>query len=90
MKTLSLPFESRNRFLLSTFLKREVRFHLVNETKFVHNILNIFRQFYLQLLHVSDLARSTIRRNNCIYTTLVFSYSVQLALWCVGSCTPDK
>jgi len=32
-------------------------------------ILAVFRQFYLKPLHVSDISRSTIRRNNCIYAT---------------------
>jgi len=61
--------------------------HLVTETNFTHNILSIFRQFHLQPLHVSDLSRSIIRRNDCIYATL------GILLLCIASClvcTPDS
>ena len=41
-------------------------------------ILSLFRQFYLLTLHVSDLSRSIVRRNNCIYGTLVTCHFVHL------------
>jgi len=42
---------------------RSSLYNLVNETKLAQAfILSVFRQFYLQPLHVSDLSRSIIRR----------------------------
>jgi hypothetical protein len=60
-------------YVFSCSLDRASLYNLVNETNSVHKILCIFRQFYLLPLHVSDVSRSIIRRNNCIYTTLGIS-----------------
>ena len=53
---------------------------LANETNLVHAfILSVFYRFYLYPLHVSDLSRSIIRRNNYLCDT-----------WYLLFCTADS
>ena len=80
-----------NIFLYS--VDRASLYNLANETNLVHNIVSIFRHFYLQPLHFSDLSRSIIRRNNCIYMTLgILLFCIASCLVCrsICSCTPDS
>jgi len=60
--------------------KETLQYNLVNETNLVHNILSIFRQFYLETLHVSNLSTSIIRRKTCVYRR------VGILLFCTAIC----
>jgi hypothetical protein len=74
-------------------MKLQYQNHLVNETNLVHNILSIFLQFYLWPRHISELSRSIVRRNNCIYTTLgnlLFCVASCLVCRMEWNCTPDS
>ena len=61
-------------------------YNLVNKTNLVHSLFLVY--FYYQSLHVSGDYLPIIKRNNCIYATLVTCYSVWMTVWYVGVYAP--
>jgi hypothetical protein len=63
-------------------------YNVVNKAKLVHNFSCYFYFFFL---HISDDYVPIIRRNNCIYETLVTCHSVRMTVWYEGCpCVPSS
>jgi len=64
--------------------------NLVNETNLVHNLFSVhFVSFIYNLYMLLTSPGPSSERITVFIRHLVFCYSVWLAGWCAGSCTPD-
>ena len=71
---------------LTGIINKPLLVHLVSCLRiiYINDARSSKYQIYLWTLHISDLSRSIIRRNNCIYVTLGICYSVLLAVLYAG------